>query len=167
MISGVDDSLIDFFMAESSSRYVTELSSNFTKQMEAIEDCEDLSEEDKKRLTELEKESIPRSTQQQTDQHILKLKTFLTEKGLCPNIEQVPDTVLCDYLRLFYSELRTEKGEFYSPSSLIYFRASIQRLLTSQEAISTFLDHCKRLYVRRLSILRYQMEKIISKTEGA
>ena len=167
MISGVDDSLIDFFMAEStcSSRYVTELSSNFTKQMEAIEDCEDLSEKDQKQLTELEKESIPRSTQQQTDQHILKLKTFLTEKGLCPNIEQVPDTVLCDYLRLFYSELRTEKGEFYSPSSLICFRASIQRFLTSP-GINRLIDIINGNDFKRANgVLRAMVGKYLKSTQ--
>ena len=55
IISGVDNSLIYFFMEESSTRYVTELSTEFSNQLEAIETFE-LTAEEKIRLNELEKE---------------------------------------------------------------------------------------------------------------
>lgn len=136
MMSGVDDSFLDFFVNESSCRYITELDDGYTNSLNAIETIE-ISEEEKQHLIELEKECIPMSTQQQTNQHIKKLKKFLTDKGLCTDIQMVPEKILCDYLRLFYSELRTDKGGFYSPSSLICFRASIQRYLSSPEVNCT------------------------------
>ena len=136
MMSGVDDSLLDFFVNQSSTRYLTELSAAFANEIENIESIE-LSDEEKARLTELEKEHIPISTQKQTSQHIKKLQNFLTSRGLCPDIQLVPEKILGDYLRLFYSELKTDKGEFYSPSSLMCFRASIQRYLTSPDVNST------------------------------
>ena len=73
MMSGVDDSFLDFFVNESSCRYITELSDGYTNSLNAIETIE-ISEEEKQHLIELEKECIPMSTQQQTNQHIKHLK---------------------------------------------------------------------------------------------
>ena len=41
--------------------------------------------------------------------------------------------MLNNYLRLFYSQLRTENGLYYAPASLLCIRAAIHRHLTSAE----------------------------------
>jgi len=64
---------------------------------------------------------------------VLRFRNFLHDKKLCTDFEKVPDTILNNYLRLFYSELKKEDGGFYAPQSLICFRAAIQRHLTSPE----------------------------------
>ena len=65
-------------------------------------------------------------------------KDFLSEKGLQPNFEAVPATVLCDYLRLFFGNLKKKDGTYFAPSSLICIRASIHRHLTSVDINSNY-----------------------------
>jgi len=49
----------------------------------------------------------------------------------------MPTRFLADYLRYFYFNLRCQDGTFYSPRSLVCYRASIQRYLTSPEVNRT------------------------------
>ena len=66
-----------------------------------------------------------------TQRHNEMFRNFLSSKGLSANYEKAPLNILCDYLRLFYANLRTKTGELYAPSSLFCIRASIHRHLTS------------------------------------
>jgi len=88
-------------------------------------------------LRQLENESIPSSTASQTKRHIDKFRKFLISKELTPQFEEVSNTLLNDYLRLFYASLTTKHGALYSPSSLICIRAAIQRHLTSPDVNKT------------------------------
>ena len=62
-----------------------------------------------------------------------KFKEFLSRNELTTEIEHLPEEVLATYLRLFYFKLRTVDGKYFSPSSLVGIRASIQRYMTSPE----------------------------------
>jgi hypothetical protein len=54
-------------------------------------------------------------------------KIFLSSNNLSPNVLQLPPKILNDYLRYFYSQLRTQDNQFYAPASLICIRAAIHR----------------------------------------
>ena len=132
MISGVDESLMDFITSESNERFITELTDDYFNELKAAtEDYPDLSDTQIKDLEELEKKNIPFTTDIQTKRYVRMFKEFLDEKDLCSQFEKVPDALLCNYLRLFYSQLRMKNGEFFSPSTLICIRAAIHRHLTS------------------------------------
>ena len=75
----------------------------------------------------MENDAIPKSTRKQMDTTVNRLKTFLKEKKLSTDLEKLPPRILDNYLRYFYSELRTVEGKFYSPASLVCFRAAIHR----------------------------------------
>jgi len=132
MVSGVDDNELDFYSEESEKRYIEELSDQFRRDLENIPNLE-LSSEDEDYLKNLENEAIPPGTRKQTEYYISKFKSFLKERKLCEDLHRIPPRILNDYLRLFYSQLRTNSGDFYSPSTLVCIRASIHRFLTSPE----------------------------------
>jgi hypothetical protein len=44
-------------------------------------------------------------------------------------IETIPVDALAQYLRFFYSQLRTQKGGYFSPATLVCIRAGLQRYL--------------------------------------
>ena len=131
-ISGLSDDLLNFASSESADRMVIELSKDFV-------DCIDnicpiiptLSDEQLETLRLLESEAIPDGTNEQTKRHVSMFRNFLKEKKLCENFENVPDVILCDYLRYFYSQLKTKESTYYAPASLICIRASLHRHLTS------------------------------------
>ena len=50
-----------------------------------------------------------------------RFKTFLKENDLDENIERLPVKILNDYLRYFYSKLKTKDGKLYAPKSSICF----------------------------------------------
>ena len=97
------------------------------------EDMPQLTEEQDEELRKIEKEAVPKGTFRQTENHVNKFKSFLSSKGLNQNFEALPSSTLNDYLRLFYANLKTKSGLFYCPSSLVCFRASIQRHLCSPD----------------------------------
>ena len=81
----------------------------------------------------MKKSSISKSTDRQTQQHIKRFRNFLKDRGLCTTFETAPNEMLNNYLRLFYSQLRTDKGMYYAPASLLCIRAAIHRHITSAE----------------------------------
>ena len=117
MISGVDNEL-DFFVKESENRYILELSDQLRCDLDNISSIE-LSPEDDECLTQLETECIPFGTRKQTGYYVDKFKNFLKERKLSDDLNGIPPRILNDYLRLFYSQLRTNTGDYYSPSTLV------------------------------------------------
>ena len=131
MISGVGDDILEFVTNESSNRFIVELDEQFKNELQQLDSFPTLSDEDLEELKRIETSAIPKGTQDQTNRHCKMFREFLRKKGLCVNFEIVPDSVLNDYLRLFYANLRTRDDKLYSPSSLVCVRASLQRHLTS------------------------------------
>lgn len=128
-ICGLDSETLEFVTDESNYRFLSELDPSFFDDLP----IPDLTVEEEKTLRELEESAIPKTTQNQSRRTVLRFRNFLCDKKLCTDFEKVPDTILNNYLRLFYSGLKKEDGGFYAPQSLICFRAAIQRHLTSPE----------------------------------
>ena len=83
MISGVDESLMDFITSESNERFITELTDDYFNELKAAtEDYPDLSDTQIKVLEELEKKNIPFTTDIQTKRCVRMFKEFLDEKDL-------------------------------------------------------------------------------------
>ena len=58
---------------------------------------------------------------------------FLREKQLSQDFENIPKAILNNYLRYFYSQLKSPKsGELYSPCTLVCIRAGLHRYFTTQ-----------------------------------
>jgi len=133
MISGVGDDIFDFITTESSNRFIVELADEFKDELQKLDGNEfpSLSDEDLEELKRIEMNAIPAGTQDQTKRHCKMFREFLGKRGLCESFEIAPDSVLNDYLRLFYANLRTKDNKFFAPSSLVCIRASLQRHLTS------------------------------------
>ena len=53
----------------------------------------------------------------------------MTDRKECPDFETLPEKELDIKLRQFYAEVRNRKGDFYSKSSLLGIRASLNRHL--------------------------------------
>ena len=51
----------------------------------------------------------------------------MTTQKLSTNLQKIPKHHLNNYLRYFYSDLKTVDGKFYSPPSLVCFRAALHR----------------------------------------
>lgn len=131
-ISGLSTEILDFITKESENRYLLELSNNFQNELNNLEkDFPMLTPDQLEELNQIEKSSIPAGTGAQTQRHVSKFQKFLRENKLCEDFENAPDSVLNDYLRFFYSSLRTKDNHLYSPSSLVCIRASLHRHLTS------------------------------------
>ena len=59
------------------------------------------------------------------------LPDFLLEKGHSTDFEMLPVEVLAPLLREFYASLRNKDGSYYSRSSYVNIRASLNRHLNS------------------------------------
>ena len=148
IISGMNSSELEWLTTESSERFVFELSDDFLSMLDGIEFSEDVSfslidecnelhnrqtgdldQSIQEKMTDVERESIPLSSRKQMNAVINRLQSFLNEKQLNGNILTLPSSILNNYLRYFYSELRQKDGSFYSPKSLICFRGGIHRYL--------------------------------------
>jgi hypothetical protein len=128
-ISGLDSETLDFVTRESNQRYLAEIDlSSFEN-----EPLPDLSPELDDYLRNLEREFIPKSTSDQNKRAVNRFRLFLQENKLCTEFENVPTSILNNYLRLFYASLRKKDGKLYAPQSLICFRAALHRHLTSPE----------------------------------
>jgi hypothetical protein len=80
-------------------------------------------------LNEMEAGAASKSATVQSDSAVQRLKAFLRTKNLSDDVEKMDAAILCQYLRYFYSALRTTKGEYMSPATLVCIRAGIQRYL--------------------------------------
>lgn len=129
-ISGLDDAGLLWISKESMDRDIYEISEEFLEMLgenEIVEISEDIEEH----LKNLEKEGVPKSTQAQMERTSKRFLSFLQDKKLSINISEVPKHILNNYIRYFYSELQTLKDEYYSPASLICFRAALFRYIQS------------------------------------
>jgi len=143
MISGDSEETLKWKTAESCKRPMYEISDGFLAYLNDIEISEgDLQETDLSLLNDsiidvdvsiqeeldiIEKDSIPSSSMKQMNSVIIRFKDFLKEKNLCDDLLTLPVNILNNYLRYFYSQLRMKSGLFYSPKTLICFRAGIHR----------------------------------------
>ena len=153
-LGGVSTELLDFITNESDERYLHELDSQFlTANLGEFDNIPNITIEDIENLNKLEKESIPSSTATQTRRHVNLFRDFLKSKNLCVEFETVPNEILCNYLRLFYAQLRTKEGSYYSPPSLICYRAAIHRHLTSCEVNRKINICCDEDFKRANAIL--------------
>ena len=94
-------------------------------------DSDEIPESVLRDLDEIEKNMKSMSSHKQEIDHSKRLMNFLSEKDLSVNLETVSEKSLNEYLRWFYSELRTKKNEYYSPASLKCIRAGIHRYMTT------------------------------------
>jgi len=136
IISGLDSNELMFVSKESNNRFVNELDPQIMDDLNAIlkdNELKDLSSEEKEYIKRLETESIPKSTQKDTESSVRKFKKFLKQKGFNENFEEIPKSFLNKYLCLFYAELRKNDGNLFAPTSLICIRAGIHRHLTSPD----------------------------------
>jgi len=129
------------------------------------EDAVELNSDQLQFLSDLEKCSIPTGTVTQTKNHIAKFRGFLETQKLTANFENLPNETLNDYLRLFYSSLKTKTGTFYSPSSLICIRASIQRHLTSPDVNRTINIIRGDDFKRANGVLRSMVGKFLNSSQ--
>lgn len=129
-ISGLGTNDLEWVTAESNCRYVQEISDDFIRYLNDEEDdlsVEEVSEEMKKQMDSLELEGIPPSTLKQTNDNVTRFVNFLNDKHLSTDLCRIPVNILNDYLRYFYSQLRTRDGRFYAPATLICIRAALHR----------------------------------------
>ena len=135
-ITGLNSEELSWVTEESFDRLIKELDPGIFEEVEnwtVSRKYSTLTHEIQEELDEAEKSAVPKSTFGETKAHVKKLKHFLIEKGLSPNIETMPTRFLADYLRYFCFNLRCQNGTFFSQRSLVCYRASIQRYLTSPE----------------------------------
>jgi len=59
-------------------------------------------------------------TSSQTDRYANMFESFLKEHNLSVDLKNMPDLILNDYLRYFYSKLKTKDDAYYSPSTSYY-----------------------------------------------
>ena len=74
-----------FVSKESNNRFVNQLDSQILKDLDVIlkdNELRDLTSEEKEYIKRLEKESLPKSAQKDTESSVTKLKNFLKQKGL-------------------------------------------------------------------------------------
>ena len=143
IISGLSTEDLHFVTSEASTRFVKELDDAFLSELNEIsKDLPTLTNEQLEELNKIEADAVPKSTDKQTKQHVNRFKHFLREEGLQENFETIPHNFLNDYLRLFYTKIRKDDGGLYSPASLICFRASIQRYLSSY-AVNKNINICR------------------------
>lgn len=132
MISGLDTEMLEWVTNESEHRKLTELSGGFLNYLESEEiDIEDIPEDLDLELKQLEISSIPKSTKQHMDTYSRRFLDFLQAKNLSQNLELIPKSILNNYLRYFFSELRTKSGEYYSAATLVCIRAGLYRYFST------------------------------------
>jgi len=134
-ICGLDGETLEWATNISNERYIHELGTIFDENLDAMEfpfqDIQGLPADIEQELDKMENDSIPPSSKIQMKSHANKFRNFLKENSLDENFESLPETILCKYLRFFYSKLETINGAPYAPASLICIRAGLQRYLSS------------------------------------
>lgn len=132
-VCGLSTDELNWAAEQSSERFLNELSNGFLSDLAHIdnEQFPELNEVIENELQRIEEEGIPDSSKAQMKRTVERFKTFLKNNNLDDNIERVPPKILNNYLRFFYSELKTKDGKFYAPKSLICFRAALHRYFSS------------------------------------
>lgn len=162
LISGLSTDVLDFVTHESNDRYMIELDQSFLDNLLTTEDLDkSLSPDQEKMLIELEQSGQATSSENQTKKWVKEFKTYLKNKGLCERFENVPPTVLNDYLRLFYSTLMKKDGSLYAPSSLVCIRAAIHRFLVSPEVNSSLNILQDGTFRRANGVLKAMVKKYL------
>ena len=124
-ISGCGDDELEWITTESMDRYLYELSDTFVRRLDEQDiDIDAQIDED---LRKIELSSIPKSTLSQMNRTSQRFMNFLTTKKISTNLQKIPKHHLNNYLRYFYSELKTIDNKMYSPHSLLCFRAKLHR----------------------------------------
>ena len=140
-ISGLGTDELNWVSEESGSRFINELSDDFIKYLNNEENT-NISHEVLKELDELERSGIPQSSLKQMESVTTRFTKFLSEKNLSTDLVNIPISILNNYLRYFYSELRTKQGLYYAPASLICFRAGLHRhFLFIRKDVNIISDH--------------------------
>jgi hypothetical protein len=140
-ISGLGTDELNWVSEESGLRFLNELSSDFLRYLNDEEDT-NISSEVLKDLDELERSGIPKSSFKQMESVTSRFTKFLSEKNLSVDLVNIPISILNNYLRYFYSELRTKQGLYYAPASLICFRAGLHRhFLFIRKDVNIISDH--------------------------
>ena len=86
-----------------------------------------ITDEVKSKLDELQCDSVPKTTRDQQKRYSKKFIEFLQHKGLDTDFAKLSTIEVAEYLRYFYSELRTVNGKLYSGPTLICIRAALCR----------------------------------------
>ena len=132
IMSGLDTECLEWVSVESNERIVSEISSEFWDFLQS-EEIKDIPEEISHELKELEDKCIPKSTREHMTNYFKRFVVFLREKQLSQDFENIPKTILNNYLRYFYSQLKSPKSrELYSPCTLVCIRAGLHRYFMTQ-----------------------------------
>lgn len=126
-ISGLSSEVLEWVTSESGDRYVEELSHGFLTYLNSEDDLSEVPQDVMDELNEIEKEGIPHSSMRQMTENVKRFSDFLIGKNLSTDLKNIPIAILKDYLRFFYSCLRTKDNMFYAPASLICIRAALHR----------------------------------------
>lgn len=81
-----------------------------------------------KALDTTEASMKPKTSTNQEKVHTARLLKFFEEKLITCDLSTVREETLDSYLRWFYHDIRTKKGDFYSPPSLKCIRAALHRI---------------------------------------
>lgn len=95
------------------------------------DDFSDLDESIIKEMDQAEQLAQNHKTVAQTNHYGKMFCDFLKENKLNCDISKMPITCLNNYLRYYYSKLKTKTGEFYSPSTLLCIRCSLNRFFNT------------------------------------
>lgn len=108
---------------------------SFSDLLEIEDEFPDLTEGQLSELKDIEKRAINSSTEKQTKCVSDEFKKFLLDCSLPNQIENIPARYLCEYMRLWFSEMKRKDGEAYSLSTLACKRAAIHRYILETTAV--------------------------------
>ena len=83
--------------SDSAERKMYELASSFETMLDELE-MPDIFQNFDEEITLLERESIPKTTQQQMTQYLMRFRSFLKSKQLSTDFEHIPKQILNNYL---------------------------------------------------------------------
>lgn len=160
-ISGMDEEHLDWVTGESSDRYIYEISQSFMEMLndESEDIPNDIDAEIEDSLRIMEEEALPKSTKDQMIRYSTKFHDFLKAKNLSTNLETIPKDIFNNYLRYFYSELKTKDGNLYSPASLICIRAALFRFFQLKNNINIIGDQNFQLSNHMLKTMVYRYKR--------
>ena len=99
--------------------------------MEEVKDSSQNSDLGKEELDKIEAQAQAESTKRATSWGIKKFEKWCEKRQLNVDLNSVTSAELNEVLRKFYAEVKSEKGQPLTPSTLTGIRAAIHRKLTS------------------------------------